>query len=66
MNFYRSYLRYNKRFDLTNTAAVCGPDASYAPTGPEEMAEYLLYYLRTLRGFQENTGSERVVHPVAA
>lgn len=66
MNFYRSYLRYNKRFDLTNTAAVCGPDASFAPTGEEDLAEYLLYYLRTLRGFEENTGNERVVHPVAA
>ncbi len=66
MDFYRSYLRYNKRFDLTNTAAVCGPDASYAPTGEEEIAEYLLYYLRTLRGFEENSGNDRVVHPVAA
>ncbi|MGW0768604.1 SDR family oxidoreductase [Streptomyces sp. NPDC002676] len=65
MDFYRSYLRYDKRFDLSHTAAVCGDDASYAPLGQDEVAEYLLYYLRTLRGFEENSGSERVVHPVA-
>ncbi|MER6672168.1 SDR family oxidoreductase [Streptomyces sp. NPDC000983] len=65
MTFYRSYLRHNKRFDLTNTAAVCGDDASFAPTGEEELAEYLLYYLRTLRGFEENSGNERVVHTAA-
>ncbi|MEV7022094.1 SDR family oxidoreductase [Kitasatospora sp. NPDC093558] len=66
MTFYRSYLRYDKRFDLTNTEAVSGPGATYSPTELRaDLEAYLLYYLHTLRGFEENTGN-RLVHPVAA
>ncbi|MFD9069065.1 SDR family oxidoreductase [Streptomyces lasiicapitis] len=64
--FFRSYLKFDKRFDLAHTAAVCGTDASHHLIGMDEFEEYLLYYLRTLRGFDAHSKTGRVVHPVAA
>ncbi|QKW06904.1 SDR family oxidoreductase [Streptomyces sp. NA04227] len=67
MTFYRSYMHYDKKFDLSNTESVCGEGSTYAPMTREDLEGYLLYYMRgTLRGFDENAGTGRVLHETAA
>ncbi|QKW49738.1 SDR family oxidoreductase [Streptomyces buecherae] len=63
MDFYRPHMKNSKTFDLTHTDAVCGADASRAPMGIDDLAEYVLYFLRQQRGFDESAGLGRVVKP---
>jgi thioester reductase-like protein len=66
MEFYRSYMNYGKQFDLTNTNEVCGPGASYVPMGPEEVINYLLYFLRRQRDYDSVVKApDRVLHATA-
>lgn len=62
MDFYRSYLRNGKQFEHENTDAVCGAGASEAVIDRAEVAAYVGYYLRQLKGRGEEVGVERVVH----
>ncbi|MGK5630177.1 SDR family oxidoreductase [Streptomyces sp. URMC 123] len=64
MDFYRSYLRNDKTFDLSHTRAVCGEDSSYAPMDRDEITAYVLRYLRGRSGFTEGAGPVRTLHPV--
>lgn len=62
MEFYRSYLRNSKRFDRTNTDAVCGRDASTFPVNEKVLTQFLRYYLRQQRTFLADELPERVLH----
>jgi nucleoside-diphosphate-sugar epimerase len=62
MDFYRSYLRNGKRFDRTNTDAVCGEQASTFPIDDEVLTEFLLYYLRQQTTFTADELPERVLY----
>lgn len=64
MDFYRSYLRGEKHFELTNTDAVCGAGASSATLDPAEIRAYVGHYLAQ-QPAGGSTESQRVVHPVA-
>lgn len=66
MAFYASYFKNSKRFDLSNTEDVCGAGSCHAPLDPEEIQEYVLYYLRQQRTYVEKSGPTRTLHPVVA
>lgn len=63
MDFYASYMKNRKTFDMTNTEAVCGKDAGRAPMDDEQVTEYVRYYLRRQRGFDEDALPVRTLHP---
>jgi len=46
--FFRSYLSTTRVFDLTNTDAVLGEDASAAPLDEGEVTEYVRWYVEFL------------------
>ena len=66
MGFYGSYYRYGKRFDLSNTEAVCGPGSCHAPMDAEQITEFVRHYLSREPELAGKAGPARVLHAVAA
>ncbi|WP_324790080.1 SDR family oxidoreductase [Streptomyces sp. H51] len=66
MAFYGSYVKNAKKFGLSHTEDVCGAGSCHAPLDPEEIQEYVLYYLRRQPTYVEKSGPTRTLHPVVA
>lgn len=66
MGFYGSYYRFGKKFDLSNTETVCGPDSCAAPMDAAQITDYVLYYLSREPELAGKAGPERVLHAAAA
>ncbi|MFI9246831.1 SDR family oxidoreductase [Streptomyces sp. NPDC053086] len=55
IQFYASYMINGKHFDQTNTAGVCGAEASAFPMGREVIRDFVQWYLDRIR--QDGRGS---------
>lgn len=66
MDFYSSYLKNSKSFDVSHTEAACGQGSCSATMDAAEVREYTLHFLRLQRGFREADRPVRTLHSVVA